>query len=83
MVEKGEEKNEGSENVSPIAVQKYLKGADYPATKEELANIAEENGASDEVLDMINELPDEEFESSKDVMKAYGEINKKRAKKAG
>lgn len=61
--------------VNPISVQKYLKGMDYPATKDELIDHAEEQGADDAVLDLLEQLPDdEEFETPADVSKALGEI---------
>jgi hypothetical protein len=34
-------------------VQKYLKGADYPMNGEELAALAEKNGAPSELVDML------------------------------
>ncbi len=61
--------------VNPISVQKYLKGMDYPASKDELIDHAEEQGADDEVLDLLEQLPDdEEFETPADVSKAIGQI---------
>lgn len=60
--------------VNPISVQKYLKGMDYPASKDELIDHAEEQGADDEVLDLLEQLPDEEYETPADVSKAIGQI---------
>ena len=34
-------------------VQKALKGADYPAEGDELADLAEQNGADEELIDAI------------------------------
>ena len=34
-------------------VQKALKGADYPAEGEELADLAEQNGADEELIEAI------------------------------
>lgn len=60
---------------NPISVQKYLKGVDYPATTEELIQYAEEQGADEEVLSMLEQLPeDEEFESPTDLSEALGEL---------
>ena len=59
--------------VNPIQIQKYLKGVDYPATKEDLINRAEEEGADDDILSMLDGLPDdEEFETPAAVSKALG-----------
>lgn len=61
--------------VNPISVQKYLKGMDYPASKDELVDHAEEQGADKEVLDLLEQLPDdEEYETPADVSKAIGQI---------
>jgi hypothetical protein len=55
-------------------VQKYLHGADYPATRKDLLDQARQNSAPDEVMDVIQRMPDQEFGGPQDVMKAYGEI---------
>jgi hypothetical protein len=61
---------------SPANVQKYLKGVDYPAKKRELVDQARKNAAPDEVVQIIQKFPDQEFVGPQDVMKAYGQINK-------
>jgi len=57
---------------SPIDIQSYLGGVDYPAKKEELVQTARDQGAPDDVAEMIQRLPGDRFESPADVMKAYG-----------
>ncbi|OUL36670.1 hypothetical protein BV372_06480 [Nostoc sp. T09] len=60
---------------NPVSVQKYLKGVDYPATTEELIEYAQEQGADEEVLSILEQLPeDEEFESPTDLSEAIGEL---------
>ncbi len=59
---------------SPANVQKYLKGVDYPARKRDLVDQAKKNAAPDEVVQVIQRFPDQEFGGPQDVMKAYGEI---------
>jgi hypothetical protein len=51
---------------SVTTVQKALKGADYPATGEELADLAEGNGADQDLVDALREIGD--AESPADVM---------------
>jgi hypothetical protein len=58
---------------SPANVQKYLKGQDYPARKDDLLQTAQHNKAPQEVLDVIKQLPENNFGGPQDVMKAYGE----------
>lgn len=51
-------------------VQKALKGADYPASSEDLADLAEENGADDEIIDAIRGIDEDDLEGPDQVMKA-------------
>ena len=58
---------------SPTEVQKALKGADYPASRDELIDVARENDAPDDVIDDLEEsLADEEYESPAAVMADLG-----------
>lgn len=59
---------------SPANVQTHLKGVHYPAKKEDLVKTARENGAPKEIMDILKELPSEEFGGPQDVMKAYGQV---------
>lgn len=60
--------------VNPIQLQKHLKGVDYPASKEELIEQAQEQGADENVLSALKQLPDEQYETPADVSKAIGEL---------
>lgn len=60
--------------VNPIQLQKFLKGLDYPASKQEIVSHAEDHGADEQVLSTLRELPDEEYESPVDVSEAVGEL---------
>lgn len=60
--------------VNPIELQKHLKGLDYPASKEDVINHAEKSGVDKEIKAVLEQLPDEEFETPTDVNKAVGEI---------
>ncbi len=40
----------------PEEAKQYLEGVDYPASKEDLASVAEANGASDGLLERIRTL---------------------------
>jgi hypothetical protein len=61
--------------VNPILMQKFLKGVDYPASKEDLLESAERNGADDDVRTTLEQLPDEEYETPADVSQALGKID--------
>jgi hypothetical protein len=54
-------------------VQRHLRGASYPATKEELVNLPEENDAPEVVVEAFESLQEDEFDGPDDVMEALGE----------
>lgn len=54
-------------------LQRYLRGVSYPTSKGSLREKAQENGAPEEVLRLIEALPGQEFGGPQEVMKAYGE----------
>lgn len=57
---------------SPANVQKYLKGVEYPTTRDDLIVQARHNGAPEEIIENIENFEDKEFGGPQDVMKAYG-----------
>jgi hypothetical protein len=61
--------------VNPIQLQKYLKGVDYPASKQDLIKTAEKHGADENVRSVLEQLPDEQFEKPTDVNQAIGDMN--------
>ena len=54
--------------VSPIDIQKALKGIDYPASKEQILEHAQ--GADKEVLDALGGIDDREYEGPSGVSAA-------------
>ncbi|HZO50347.1 MAG TPA: DUF2795 domain-containing protein [Gaiellaceae bacterium] len=54
--------------MNPTDVQSHLAGADYPATGEELAALAEDNGAPGALVERLRELGDAELDGPDDVM---------------
>ena len=63
-----------SGHVSPAIVEKYLAGMHYPAEKKNLVNNAETKNAPDDVMDLINKLPDKTYNSPIDITKEIGKI---------
>jgi len=57
-------------DVNPIELQKHLKGISYPASKDELVQTAEANGASEEILEALRSASSEHFEGPDDVQSA-------------
>jgi hypothetical protein len=58
--------------VNPIQLQKYLKGVDYPASKQDLIKHAEQQGADENVRSALEQLPDESYQTPADVSKGIG-----------
>ncbi len=59
-------------DVSPIDVQKHLKGMSYPASRDDLVSTAESNGAPDEIVERLRSLDRDEVSGPDEVMKALG-----------
>lgn len=61
-------------HVNPIQIQKFLKGVDYPASKQALIDNAKNLGADENVCASLEQLPDEDFQTPADVSQAFGKI---------
>jgi len=59
-------------DVNPIEVQKHLRGADYPATREDLVSLAQDNGAPNDVVQALEDAGRDRFDGPDDVMEALG-----------
>ena len=55
-------------NFDPDDSQQYLEGVDYPASKEDVVNAAEQNGASDTMIRMLEGLSRPEFAGQEEVL---------------
>lgn len=60
--------------VNPVQVQKFLKGVDYPASKQDLIEHAKQQGADENVCSTLEQMADEQYETPADVSKAIGDI---------
>ncbi|HEX2858582.1 MAG TPA: DUF2795 domain-containing protein [Propionibacteriaceae bacterium] len=58
--------------VNPIQLQKFLGGIDYPTDKKTLVDTARKNGADDNVIQTLENLPMDRFNSPNDVSEAFG-----------
>ena len=63
----------GREQRSPVQVQKFLRGVDYPASKEQLIESAQEEGADEQTLELLGSLPDRQYESPISVSQDLGQ----------
>ena len=57
-------------DVNPIELQKYLKGVDYPADRDQLVQTAESNGAPDEIVDALRNASKDSFDGPSAVQQA-------------
>ncbi len=71
----------------PIETQKALKGMDYPAGKQEIIEKARDNKAPQEVIQILEDIPDREYENAADVSKEFrgetGHIEERGGEKGG
>jgi Protein of unknown function (DUF2795) len=61
---------------NPAEVERYLKGVNYPAKKEDLIKHAQQQGANKDVIEVLKEMRDQNFNSPVEVNKAVGEIDR-------
>lgn len=59
---------------TPIQVQKFLGGVDYPADTSSLVKRAKDNGADENVLNALNRMPGRTFNSPNDVSEEMGKL---------
>jgi hypothetical protein len=61
-------------HVSPAIVEKYLAGMHFPAERKKLINNAQNKGAPENVIDLLNKLPEKTYTSPIDITKEIGKI---------
>lgn len=73
--QKSSEGGRGDPNkASPAAVERYIKGIDFPASKEELISKAKTNGAPQEVLNLMKHFEAKEYKALTDISKEAGRV---------
>jgi hypothetical protein len=73
LMTKSGQSSKGQTGDSPVNIARHLGGIDFPASKQDLVKHAQGNGANDEVMDVLNRMPDREYGNMADVMKGFGE----------
>lgn len=56
--------------LNPIDTQSYLKGVNYPSSKEDLVAAAQDNGAPDDVVEGLQAMGQDSFDGPDNVMAA-------------
>jgi hypothetical protein len=59
--------------VSAATLEKSIKGIRFPAQKQDLIQQARSNKADEQVIQEIENLPDMEFRTARDVAKGFGQ----------
>ena len=62
----------GSHHVNPLQVQKCVENMDFPASKQQLLDFAQQHHDPPEIIDALYRLPDRRFATSADVSQTVG-----------
>lgn len=57
---------------STATIAQSLSGIDFPASRQDLVEHARKNSAENEVIDVLQQMPDEKYTSMADVFKGVG-----------
>lgn len=60
--------------ISTGEIQEYLGGLDYPVDKNKLVSYAREQGAPQEVVDILSKIPEKQYPTPIDVNKEIGKV---------
>lgn len=60
---------------TPNAIRRHLQGAEYPATRHELAEHAEANEAPDDVIDALEALDEDLYASADEVIQELADVD--------
>lgn len=59
---------------SPANIAKQLGGIDFPASKDDLVRHAQKGGCDEDAMEIIKQMPQQEYGSMADVMKGVGRV---------
>ncbi len=64
------QQEDGGGGKSPAHVQKFLAGLNFPATKKAVIDHARKNRADNNVIQMLEKIPDQEYQNPAEVSQA-------------
>ncbi|MBB6120298.1 DUF2795 domain-containing protein [Nocardiopsis algeriensis] len=67
---KSKGKSKGKAKINPVELQRAIKGAAYPAEREDLVSTAKNNGAHNDLVDRLAGVKVIQFDGPDDVRKA-------------
>jgi hypothetical protein len=59
---------------SPSNISHHLRGIGFPANKQDLLRHAHQGGADEEVIEVLKQMPDQQYGNMADVMKGVGQV---------
>lgn len=59
---------------SPSNIAHHLKHIHFPCNKQDLVRQAQANKAEDDVLDVLRQMPEQQYQTMADVMKGVGQV---------
>lgn len=59
---------------NPVDVQRHLSGVDYPASRQDLIDEANNQDADDEEVSALQNIPDRDYDSPADVTQELGDV---------
>jgi hypothetical protein len=60
--------------VNPIQIQRFLKNVDYPASRQDLINVAKKEGADENVIATLEHLPERQYDGPVGVSEEIGKL---------
>jgi hypothetical protein len=60
--------------VSAGQIQMYLKGVDYPVTRDELIRTAKQNNAPEMIISFLNKIPDKQYRAPTEVEAEFSKM---------
>ncbi len=60
---------------NPVQVQKFLGGLDYPAGKQDIIEKAKQEGADENILQTLEQIPDQDYSSPVAISREVGKLH--------
>lgn len=60
------------EKASPAAIERYIKGASFPASKKDLISQAQKNSAPDDVMSVLRRFAEKQYNNVTEIAKEVG-----------
>jgi hypothetical protein len=63
-----------AQRINPVQLQKFLGDLDYPATKRDLIQRAQQKGADENTLNVLQEIPDRQYDGPNAVSREVSHV---------